>query len=196
VLASPVQVPSERPQRVFPTRIQVPKSTRHTWTSCAEQVGFDAKTLRGWRRKQGAPQSPDPARWAKWIEATGRGASASVLDQLRLARLEETRERVQRLRRENAWGDKLLVKKSDIDQRDGQIALRQKQVLYTAVEGELPAQCEGQGAVYIRQKLRAMADTICDVMQGLLAEYEFARPPRIPDASTAEGRFKTDSDET
>lgn len=170
------------------------KSRPHlpTWKELAAAHGIDPRTLRLHRKKPGAPKTPDPAAWAGYLKRTGLADAANVLTRLRVARLEEVQERVQRLRRENSWGDGALVKRSEMDHRDKQIAQRQKMLLYSKLENELPGHCEGQDAVTIRRKLRDAADEICDAMQVMKDEFDFSGPPRVADEKTYAKKYDHD----
>ena len=170
-------------------------STHLTWKGLAAALHIDARTLRLWRGKPGAPTTPDLQAWRAYLEKSGLGDHANVLTRLRLARLEEVQERVRRLKRENEWGDRALVKRSEMDERDQQIALRQKAMLYSKMENELPILCEGGDCTTIRRHLRSAADEICDLMQDMLAAYEYSGPPRVADEKGLEKKLETHDEE-
>lgn len=111
------------------------------------------------------------------------------LAELRRARLEETVERVKRLRRENAWGDGELVRREDVDALLGKVAALVHQSMRARIEAEMPAQLEGQNVVEIRRRLRDVIDQICDSMQTALEGHEWSRPPRLPADPNIEGRL-------
>jgi hypothetical protein len=180
------------------TRPKSPASDR----ALAVELHVSHGVIGQWRTKfpGETPATRDMQQWRDFMEERGLAnantAPAAALAALRAAKLDETLERVRRLKRENSWGDGVLVKRADIDQLFGQIAGRQKMILYAKMESELPAQLEGLDIVTVRRRLRDAADEICSAMQEMLRNFVFEGPPRVPDAATVEGRLKTSYDET
>lgn len=119
--------------------------------------------------RPGAPK-PDDARTydvaavASFIAAS-RGTGA--LDDLRAARLQEIVLKCKRLQVEIEKDEGLWVRRSDVDDLHGKLALNLKGLLYAKLEGELPAKCQGYDALALRRFGREMADELV----GRLAQH-------------------------
>lgn len=117
-----------------------------------------------------------------------REPASPALEALRAARLTETKERITRLKRENAQAARNLVLVADVDRLLLQIASRQRALLLQATENDLPARIEGLTAAQIRPIMRTVTDGLCEAMATLVQEFEWQGPPRLPDEAPKRGR--------
>lgn len=150
----------------------------------ARLLNIDRNTLSRLLARRGAPapdkaQSYDPAEVAAFIEAS----HASGSDALKAARLDEVRERVRRLRRDNDLAERNTVLASDCDRLLERIGTFQKSYLVTEFD-QLPGRLQGQEAGFIRAELRRVADGIIRRMHEQVMSFDWTVPPP-PDAPTA-----------
>jgi hypothetical protein len=144
-----------------------------TWTSLAEHTGLSTTTLRTLRDGFGAPKTPDPDEWDKWLSdhpEHGIGGNRVSKDREHwLTQQAEYRAKLLAIEHQKAEG--AIVYKSDLDARDVRIAIAQKSALYEILTTELPVKSEGKTALEIRALNRDAADRVCAVMQQRLAEW-------------------------
>jgi len=106
--------------------------------------------------------------WQKFAAEKGILIGANKPTETRETLLQEKLKReIERLDIMIAKERRTLVSVDEVDQMILDISLRQKQILFAAVQSELPIELEGLKAAEIRNRLRAMAIGICAPMQEL-----------------------------
>ena len=154
-----------RPSQTVFLRSAISKPHKPTWKDLADALGFDARTLRNWKGKRGAPQRPDPVAWAAFVEANGLGDASSILSRLRVARLKEVGLRCEKLRQEIDIASKKAVSVTAVSAMLGRLATLLRSQLYNGIESELPPKLDGLSAAQIRPILRQFADSVCETMR-------------------------------
>lgn len=133
----------------------------------AEACGVDERTVRNWRKKDGAPNDGKIEDWLKFqaSHGLGRGASKTKTE----LQEEKLREEIAllRLKRSREEGATVLV--ADVREFLGQLSAKHAQLLRMKYDTELPAKLAGKDMVEIRATIAGTTDEVGDIVsRGLL----------------------------
>jgi hypothetical protein len=143
-----------------------------TWLKLAKELGYTRQAFTTWRKLPGAPTEPNADEWQTFIDANDLGNAGNRVGAGREELLKE------KLRTEIRLGnikigkeERKLIDRSEVDALHLHIGTRQRSVLYEYLETEAPPKLDGLPAAQMRPILRKMADDICDIMAGLVDEF-------------------------
>jgi len=129
----------------------------------------DERTLRRWRKLDGAPKGDDVAEWLRFKAAHGLGRGGSeTKTQLQEEKL---REEIALLRLKRARDEGATVLVADVREFLAQMAARHAQLLRMKYDTELPAKLAGKDMVGIRQTIAGTTDEVGEIVNKGLLEW-------------------------
>ena len=139
---------------------------RETWSKLAIKLGFSVQSLKNWRKREGAPQTPDLDAWETYIDVQQLGIAGNRTSDSREDLLKENLKKKNRLLDlQIAREERQSIDRTVVDQLFLRLASLQKTVLYQHLEKQMPAKAVGHGAaIEPMQKLgREIADALCEI---------------------------------
>jgi len=135
----------------------------------AAKFGVSVQTVKVWRQKDGAPATTDLAEWEAFVKKEGlttRVLSGGLLKD------EKTKHEIEILKARLAREKRTVIPADEVNSLLLHLSTQSRTVLYQFMETEAPPKLDGMSAAQMRPILREMADTICEKMGDLIADFE------------------------
>lgn len=143
-----------------------------TWAKLSKEIGYTRQAVTTWRKLPGAPTEPNVDEWQAFIDANDLGNAGNRVGAGREELLKEKlRKEIRLAEIKIEKEERKVIDRSEVDSLHLHIGQRQRSVLYEYLETEAPPKLDGLSAAQMRPILRKMADDICDVMAGLVDEF-------------------------
>ncbi len=139
-------------------------------------VGHARETLQRWRTLAGAPTTPDPAAWTRFIAERNLGGGSRISserEQLLCARLRETVALATARRRKESGS---VVDASAVDAFLRHLGGSVRAAIYTELLNELPGKLAGRPPGEVRAVMRDTADGIVHRMRAAHEQFQTEHP--------------------
>jgi hypothetical protein len=122
-----------------------------------------------WRQREGVSVTTDWGAWEEFVKKEGlglRGVGAATLKD------EKTRHEIEILKARLAREKRTVIPADEVSALLLHLSTQSRTVLYQFMETEAPPKLDGMSAAQMRPILREMADSICEKMGDLIADFE------------------------
>ena len=167
-----MKTPSEKPTVTTKRLPGRPPKGPTPQAALADALGCDARTLRNWRKLAESPVGDDFDAWTAFRDAHGLGRVRS--GELAELKKEVERERLRKLRRENAVAEGSLIPKDVVAAAIIGKAHGFARILRYELEQNLPALLVGQPIAEIRRELRDTCDRVTVRYNAVVSADEIA----------------------
>lgn len=150
-------------------------SSPDTWGKLAIRLGVSVQSIKNWRKREGAPETPDLEAWQAFVDEHELGVVGNRVDKGREELLKENLIKKNRLLDlEIAVKEKRSIDRQLVDALLLRLGSLQKTVLFQRLEKEMPVKAAVHGApVAAMQALgRETADAICEIFNQEMDKWQ------------------------
>ena len=149
-----------------------------SWAALAKRLSVSRRSLLDWRRKPGAPPTPDVEAWEEFVEANSLGIASTRLSPEREKLMcQMLRAKTHGIELQNAERENRMIEVSAINEFLLHVGTLLKTVWYRELENDLPPRLAGKTAPEMSIIGRETADRLCDIFSTELDQWISMLPP-------------------